>query len=89
MDTLVSPTCVKDRLKACVQYWRKAPGLVVKTIASGSVFPLMPGSAHRNQASVLLAREFVQQSVTELILGGCIHKVPLQPHMYPPLDSVQ
>ena len=53
-DTLVAPICVKGRLKASLQYWKKeleAPGLVLETIANGYVLPLMSEPApyaHRN-----------------------------------------
>ena len=66
--------------------------MVLETIASGYVLPLMSEPApypHRNLASALLAKEFVQRSVTELMLGGCMHEVPLQPQICSLLSVVE
>ena len=93
--TQLDPISVKGRLKKCLQFWEselEAPASVLSTIESGYVLPLKSEPtpfSKQNQASARLNAQFVHQSVTDLLAGGCIKEVPEQPYICSPLSVVE
>ena len=81
----VSPDCcdmsVQGRLKEKIQFWRdvlKAPSTVLNTIESGYVLPLKSEPTPNiqcNQQSAIVNADFVQQSVSELMMNRCVKQV--------------
>ena len=88
-------TCVKGRLKEGLQFWREeivAPASVLDTIEQGYVLPLMSQPtpySRQNHTSAGLHAEFVQQSVADLLVGGCIKEMPSEPFICSPLSVVE
>ena len=85
---------VKGRLKECVLFWKEelvAPQSVLSIIESGYALPLKsepPMRSQKNQPSAYLKSEFVQASIDELLVGGCIKLRELKPHICSPLSVV-
>ncbi len=76
------PACVKGRLRKSLKFWKEeleAPAFVIDTIETGYVLPLksaLTPFSRRNQTSAMCNGEFMQQSVADLLAGGCIREVP-------------
>ncbi len=89
------PACVKGRLRKSLKFWKEeleAPAFVIDTIETGYVLPLKSAPtpfSRRNQTSAMCSREFVQQSVADLLAGGCISEVPQEPYICSPLSVVE
>ena len=90
----VIPT-VKGRLKEHTSFWKEelvAPQSVLSIIESGYVLPLKsepPVRSQKNQPSAYFRSEFVQTSIEELLVGGCIKQIELKPHICSPLSVVE
>ena len=88
-------TTVKGRLKEHVSFWKEelvAPQSVLSIIESGYALPLKsepPRWSQKNQPSAYLRSEFVQTSIDELLVGGCIKLRELKPHICSPLSVVE
>ena len=95
----VSPDCcdmsVQCRLKEKIQFWRevlKAPSTVLNTIESGYVLPLKSEPTPNiqcNQQSAIVNADFVQQSVSELMMNRCVKQVLEVPYICSPLSVVE
>ena len=85
---------VKGRLKERVLFLKEqlvAPQSVLSVIESGYALPLKsepPMRSQKNQPSAYLKSEFVQTSIDELLVGGCIKLRELKPHICSPLSVV-
>ena len=90
----VIPT-VKGRLKEHISFWKEelvAPQSVLSIIESGYVLQLKsepPVRSQKNQPSAYFRSEFVQTSIEELLVGGCIKQIELKPHICSPLSVVE
>ena len=90
----VIPT-VKGRLKEHILFWKEeivAPQAVLSIFESGYALPLKsepPVRSQKNQPSAYFRSEFVQTSIEELLVGGCIKPIELKPHICSPLSVVE
>ena len=88
----VIPT-VKGRLKEHISFWKEelvAPQSVLSIIESGYALPLKsepPVRSQKNQPSAYFRSEFVQTSIEELLISGCIKQIELKPHICSPLSG--
>ena len=65
---------------------------VLSIIESGYALPLKsepPVRSQKNQPSAYFRSEFVQTSIEELLVGGCIKQIELKPHICSPLSVVE
>lgn len=85
---------VQGRLSKCIAFWEnelKAPPPVLECIREGYKLPLLdiPAMYHKcNAKSALDAKEFVTNSLKELLQNRCIRKVDTRPHVCSPLAVV-
>ena len=93
LDISCSKDCkgVKGRLAKHIEFWMniEASDLVLDTIRNGYVIPFVnpPVSMYfKNNKSALDNSEFVDQTVSELVDSGCVHKVPFIPYVVNPLS---
>ena len=94
LDVAVT-TRVKGRLKERLSYWKDeldASAFVLDVIEHGYVLPLKSEPTpfvDENQASVLANKEFVEESVKELLMAGCVKQAEFVPHVCSPLSVVE
>ena len=78
-----------------MSFWRDeldAPAFVLDINEHGNVLPLKSEPTPfvgENQVSVLANKEFVGESVRELIVAGCVQQVEFVPHVCSPLSVVE
>ena len=90
----VIPT-VKGRLKEHISFWKEelvAPQSALSISESGYALPLKsepPVRSQKNQPSAYFRSEFVQTSIEELLVRGCIKQIDLKPHICSPLSVVE
>ena len=87
-------TQVQGRLKACVKYWEDvlhAPPTVIDWIQNGYKLALlhMPTPfCQSNHGSAIQNKEFVTDSLRELIKGRCVRRLSSKPYICSPLSVV-
>ncbi len=90
-----APLGVKGRLKDSLSFWRdelRAPQSIVDIIDREYILSLKSEPttfSRKNQASADLNRVFVEQSIGDLMVNGCICEVTVAPHICSLLSVVE
>ena len=71
-----------------MSFWREASAFVCDVIEHGYVLPLKSEPTPFvgvNQASAFANKEFVGESIEELVMAGCVQHVDFVPYVCSPL----